>query len=159
MADQEQADEEKLAAEQVAQHLANLVGRSVAGFTPKTSSGNEPDLDLDEELFVRRNVGVASLVILSTLLHEDKGQQQNVLRQIKPEYLGEKSFDHFLFKRISDHLTTGENFSASDVEASIQEYGPAIWNEPSSERSLQGYRFTWKQLLRLRPTGSLPPLC
>lgn len=152
MTGRKQSNKEKPAAEQAAEHLANLVRRGVAGFIPKTATGREPNFDLDEELFRRRNVALASLVILSALLHGDKDQQQNVLHTVKPEYLGERSFDHFLFERISDHVVTGVSFSASDVEASIQEYGPVIWSEPSSEQSLQGHRLTWAQLLSLRPT-------
>jgi|GEM_PF-3201304 len=151
MTKRKQTDTGKRTAEKAAQHLADLMERNVAGFTPKLGLGNEPVLDLDEELF-RHNVAVASLVILAALLWGGKAQQQKVFHQVKPEYFWEKSFDRFLFTRISDSLAIGHNFSILNLEACIQEYGPATWNEPSSERSLQGHRFTVKQLIDLRPT-------
>jgi hypothetical protein len=142
----------KSAADSAAQHLANLTGRSVAGLTPKSQTGGVPTLDLSEELFRRRNVAVASLVILAALLHGNAEQQNGILQRVKPASLGEKSFDHFLFEKMADTLSAGKLLVAADMAASIEAYGPTVWGEPSNARSLQGARFTWKQVLELRPT-------
>jgi len=141
------------AAEGAARHLANLLGREVAGFTPVTRSGGEPELNLDVEL-ARQNIGVGRLTILAALLAAEAPERSQLLSTVRPDLFRDKSFDQFLFSRIAAAHGRGETLSPPELEACAQEFGGAVWDEPSDQRSLQGYRFTVRQLLRLKPTPS-----
>ena len=140
-------------AESSAQHLANLMGTSVAGFVPVSTSGASlPVLDLDVELFKRNNVAIASLVILSSLVKGDQEQREECLRRTRVEYFNEKSLDRFLFETIVEyHRATGQ-VPVQDVRARILEYGPQVWGEASDERELTGHYFMWAQIVSFSPT-------
>lgn len=152
--DDNTSQDQRNPAEQAAQNLANLLGRSVAGFIPSSNDDGEslPPLDLDIELFRRRNVSLASVVVMAGLLRSKETRRQAILRHITPEYFGEKSFDRFLFERIATRLHQHEDISLSEIETSVTEFGPTVYGEPSDERSLVGYRFTVTQILSLAPS-------
>ena len=143
----------KQAAEGAARHLANLIGTEVAGFTPVTRSGGEPQLDLDVEL-ARHNIEVGRLTILAALVAAEAPERSQLLKTVTPDLFRDKSFDQFLYSRIAAAHRQGQTLSPSELEACVQEFGHAVWNEPSDERSLQGHRFTVTQVLNLRPTRS-----
>ncbi len=152
--DNNKANEGKQAAEQAAQHLANLLGRSVAGYTPSSNAGDElpPQIDLNTELFKRRNVSIASLVVIAGLLRANRLHREAILQSAKPEFFWEKSFDRFLYERIRAALREHNDISMSDLEACIQEYEPAVYGQPANEHSLQGHRSTLVQILKFQPT-------
>lgn len=138
-------------ADSSAQHLANLLGTSVAGIIPKTPNDK---VDLNTELFVRNNMAIASLAIISGLIKGSKSRRELILRSIKPEYLHERSFESYLFGLIAEELESKDDISASVIERRISEYSMVVYGEPSNERSLQGDFFKWSQILDFEPSDS-----
>ncbi len=135
-----------------AQHLANLLGTNLAGFTPKTIDGETPKLDLNAELFVSNNVAIAELVIIAGLLKNDDDQRREILRFIEPEFMGEKSFEGYLFSLVRESLEDKAKVSLSKIGEKIPEYGPKVYGEALGRQSLEGYYFKWSQALSLEPT-------
>jgi hypothetical protein len=133
-----------------ARHLANLIGTQVAGYLPDyAKDGQPPKLDLDVELF-RNNTAIASLMILSALV-KDKGRD-SIIQILKPDHFS--LFDRYLFEVILEQLSEEGEIIASKVKYRIPEYGPKYFSEPLDEHSLNGYNFTWAQILDMDPTPS-----
>lgn len=131
-----------------AKHLANLLGREVAGYLPDYAKEGKPyKIDIDIELF-RNNVGVASLVILSALIKDKR--RDYIIKNIKPEYF--QLFDRYLLEIILEMLTNGEVVDYLKIKNQIPEYSLKYFSSPSAERSLEGYYFTLEQILDLDPT-------
>lgn len=136
-------------ADSAAQHLANLIGTSVAGFVPQPPYDK---VDLDLELFVRNNSAIASLVVISGLIKGNQTQRESILQSVKPDYLSERSFESYLFRLISDELSDKGNISLDAIEKGIPQHSQIDYGEPPSKRLLQGYFFKWTQILNLEPT-------
>jgi hypothetical protein len=133
-----------------ARHLANLIGTQVAGYLPDyAKDGLPPKLDLDVELF-RKNVSIASLVILSALV-KDKGRNW-IIQIVKPGHF--TLFPRYLFEVMLEQLSEEGEIIASKVKDRIPDYGPKYHGEPLGEHSLRGYNFTWAQILDLDPTSA-----
>jgi hypothetical protein len=131
-----------------ARHLANLLGREVAGYLPDYAKDGKPHtIDIDVEL-LENSVGVASLVILSALIKNK--QRDHIIQNINSNFLN--SFDRYLYELILEQLISGDEVDYSKIKDRIPEYGPKYYGEPSDERSLRGYYFTWAQILDLDPT-------
>src|SRR3990170_2162638 len=107
-----------IAADEAAQYLANLIGRPVAGFTPKTSSGSEAQLNLDEELAMN-HVPVAQLTILAGLHHVAASERASLLNKVSSRLFPEESFDLFLFTRMAAAASRGLALSEEEMEACV----------------------------------------
>lgn len=139
-------------ADSSAQHLANLLGTSVAGFIPETKAGKLPRLNLSTELFFRHNLAIAQLVILSGLIKGDSKQREMICRTIKPEFLGNKTFPNYLFSLAVKLMEETQDISIEVLSSNIPDFGPRIWGEPLDRRSLKGHYFQWSQILDFEPT-------
>ncbi len=98
-------------ADSSAQHLANLIGTSVAGFIPETKSGKPYTINLSTELFLRNNVAIAELVIISGLIKGEAEMRSMVFTQFKPEFFQEKSFEHYLVTIVLAKLNEKQELS------------------------------------------------
>jgi hypothetical protein len=134
-----------------AQHLANLIGTSVAGFIPESPFNK---VDLDFELFTRNNTAIASLVIISGLIKGDPTQREAILRSIKPDHLGNRSLESYLFRLISDELSDKGNVSLDAIEKSIPQHSQVDYGEPPNEKMLQGDYYKWNQILNFELTDA-----
>jgi hypothetical protein len=132
-----------------AQHLANLVGTSVAGFVPEVPNDR---VDLDMELFTRNNSAIASLVIIAGLLKGNPSQQALIRNSIEPLHLGAKSLENYLFTIVAEELRNNQVVSPEAIKQRIPEYGTVVYGEPTDYRSLQGYLFKWSQIISFEPT-------
>jgi hypothetical protein len=122
----------------------------VAGYLPDyAKDGLPPKLDLDVEL-LRNNTAIASLMILSALA-KDNGRNR-IIQIVKPEHF--TLFPRYLFEVMLEQLSEEGEIIASKVKYRIPEYGPKYFSEPLDEHSLNGYNFTWAQILDMDPTPS-----
>ena len=111
-----------------------------------------PILDLDIELFRRRNVGIASLVIISALHKANKQQRTNLLEIISPRYFDPKSLPKYLFEKIVEYLHENEYVPEAQLEDWIPEYFSQVWDEsPPQGRMLFGSHLTLRQILNFDP--------
>ena len=119
-------------AESAARHLANLLGTSVSGFVPDPPYDH---VDLDIELS-RRNVSIASLVVISGLVNGNEELQKKVGNTIRPDHFREKSFEKYLFAIISNQLSDTGRVSIQEIERLIPDFRPSVNGELSDKRSL-----------------------
>jgi hypothetical protein len=111
-----------------------------------------PILDLDIELFKRRNVSIARLVILSALLKANNQQRVKLLEILKPRYFDPKSLTRYLFEKIVAYLQVNESVPVVELENWIPEYFSEVWDEsPPGGRMLFGSHFTLRQILNFDP--------
>jgi hypothetical protein len=111
-----------------------------------------PLLDLDIELFRRRNVRIASLVILSALLKENRQQRKELLGILSPQYFDPKTLPMYLFTKIVIFLQGNETIPVSELEKWIPEYSYQVWGEsPPEERMLYSNQYTLRQILNFEP--------
>jgi hypothetical protein len=111
-----------------------------------------PILDLDIELFRRRNVVIASLVILSALLKADKPQREKYLAILSPQHFDPMSLPRYIFERIIQYLQENETIPAEEMEKWIPEFSMQVWGEPPQGRMLFGDHYTLRQILNFEPT-------
>lgn len=112
-----------------------------------------PKLDLEVELFRRRNVWIASFVILAGLLKGDKQQRQGYSKILTPGHFDPKSLSKYLFEKIIKYLDKNENVPISELEVWIPEYAIEVWGEtPPDERMLYSNQLTLRQILSFNPT-------
>ena len=142
------------AAEKAAQHLADLLGTPVAGFLPSQADQFLSQIDLDLELFRRRNVGLAALVLLAMLVKNDGQSRARLIADLRPEYFTQRSVEHFLFVRIMEALSKQQEITAETLAAFVRDYGPTVWLEPPSERSLAGHYFKVAQILSIKASDA-----
>jgi hypothetical protein len=111
-----------------------------------------PILDLDIELFRRRNVRIASLVILSALLKSEKLQREILLGIVTSRYFDPKSLPSYLFEKITIYLKEQDTIPVPVLENWIPEYSYEVWGEsPPEERMLFGHNLTLRQILNFDP--------
>lgn len=111
-----------------------------------------PILDLDIELFRRRNVRIASLVILSALLRENRRQREKLMGMLSPQHFDPKSLPRYLFEKLVIRLRDNEAVPESEMESWIPEYAYQVWGEsPPEGRMLFGNHFTLRQILNFNP--------
>jgi hypothetical protein len=107
-----------------------------------------PIVDLDIELFRRRNVRLASLVILSALLKSEKHQREILLEILTRAYFDPKSLPRYFFDKIAIYLKEHESVPVSVLEKWIPEYSFEVWGEsPPDDRMLFGNNLTLRQIL------------
>jgi hypothetical protein len=112
-----------------------------------------PKLDLDIELFRRRNVWIASFVILAGLLKADIKQREKYLVILTPSYFDPKSLPRYLFEKIISYLKENDIVPVSELEKWVPEYAVEIWSEsPPNERMLFSNQLTVRQILNFDPT-------
>ncbi|MFZ2096793.1 MAG: hypothetical protein WAV05_09165 [Anaerolineales bacterium] len=112
-----------------------------------------PILDLNIELFRRRNVGIASLVIISAILKADKKHQEDLFDILAPQYFDPKSLPQYLFEKIYNYLQENEQIPIAVLENWIPEYSFQVWGEsPPEGRMLFGHNFTLRQIINFDPT-------
>lgn len=136
-------------ADSAAQHLANLMGTSVAGFTPEPPNDK---VDLNTELFIRNNVAIAGLVIITALVKGTPNQQARILNSVEPAHLGEKSLESYLFMIMADKLRNNREISLREVEQRILEHSQAVYGESANKESLEGDFYKWSQILSFEPS-------
>jgi hypothetical protein len=157
--------EEKRVPHEAAQHLANLLGTSVAGHLPESigdvtyssllSFGKLlPNLNLDVELFRNNNVGLAALVVLAALIMDEKSQRDHIVQSIGSEHFWPKSFELHLFQRLLSYFAEHNDITSFDFSKMISDYGLEVWGEPSNEQSLLGKYFKLAQIINLAPTAT-----
>jgi hypothetical protein len=144
-------EKKKNPADSAAQHLANLIGTSVTGFVPQPPNDK---VDLNTELFLRSNVAMASLAIISALIKGHQNQRELILKSVKPEYMGKKSFENYLFGFLSSELKEKGDISIPAIEKKIPEYSMVVYGEPTNEKTLEGDFFKWSQVLNFEPTDT-----
>jgi hypothetical protein len=111
-----------------------------------------PILDLDIELFKRRNVTIASLIILAAILKANKPQREKLLDRLTPQHFDPKLLPKYLFEKIVLYLQENESVPISEMEKWIPEFSIEVWGEIPSERSLFGRHLTLRQILSFNPT-------
>jgi hypothetical protein len=111
-----------------------------------------PILDLDIELFRRRNVSIASLVILSGLLKADRQQREKYIAILSPRHFDPKSLSRYLYEKIIQYLRENETIPIEEMEKWIPEYSTQVWGEPAEGRVLFGDHYTLRQILNFEPT-------
>jgi len=110
-------------------------------------------LDLDIEMFRRRNVWIASYVILAGLLKGNRKQRQEYLEVLTPRYFDPKSLPRYLFEKIVSYLAEHESIPESVLESWIPEYSIEVWDKnPPSERTVFFDQLTLRQVLSFNPT-------
>jgi len=110
-------------------------------------------LDLDIELFRRRNVWIARYVILAGLLKGDGRQRQAYTDILTPKYFDPKSLSQYLFEKITRYLRESENVPVSELEGWVFDYFIDVWNEkPPKERMLYSSQKTLRLILSFAPT-------
>lgn len=111
-----------------------------------------PILDLDIELFRRRNVAIASLVIISALYKANKQQRIKLFGILSPRYFDPKSLPKYLFEKIVEYLQEDEYVPEAQLEDWIPEYFSQVWAEsPPQGRMLFGSHLTLRQILNFDP--------
>lgn len=63
-----------------------------------------PNIDLEQELFVRRNIFQARFVVLNVLASNNRKLHALVRKHVKPRHLGTTFFEGFLFAVMRDML-------------------------------------------------------
>jgi hypothetical protein len=112
-----------------------------------------PILDLDIELFRRRNVRLASLVILSALIKSEKHKRGKLLEILTSKYFDPKSLPRYFYEKIAVYLKEHDSVPVSVLENWILEYSFEVWGEsPPEERMLFGNNLTLRQILNFDPT-------
>ncbi len=112
-----------------------------------------PILDLDIELFRRRNVRLASLVILSALLKSEKHQREKLLGILTSKYFDPKSLSRYFYEKIAVYIKEHDSVPVSVLENWVPEYSFEVWGEsPPEERMLFGNNLTLRQILNFDPT-------
>jgi hypothetical protein len=110
-------------------------------------------LDLEIELFRRKNVWIASFVILAGLLKADQQLQQKYFEMLTPSYFDPKSLSRFLYAKIAVNLRGNETIRDSELENWIPEYAVEVWGEsPIDERMLFANQLTLRQILSFNPS-------
>jgi len=110
-------------------------------------------LDLDIEMFRRRNVWIASYVILAGLLKGNRKQRQEYLEVLTPGHFDPKSLPRYLFEKIASYLEEQEIVPEPVLEGWIPQYATEVWGEsPPNERMLFGNQLTLRQILSFNPT-------
>ena len=109
-----------------------------------------PILDLQDELYRRNNVAIATLVVLSALIKGKSIQQKTILNRLKPEYLGPKLIYSYLYTLIVEDIKNLGEVDISSILDKIPEFGPKIFGEPSSK--LKGDYFNFALILNIDPT-------
>lgn len=137
--------------ESTVQHLANLMGTSVANFIPEPPNDK---IDLETELFIRNNVAIASLVIIAGLIKGNSNQRMLILSSIEPDQLGKKSFENYLFTIITEKLRKNQEVASKTIKQRIPEYSQVIYGEPETRGSLEGNYFKWSQIQSFEPTDA-----
>ena len=111
-----------------------------------------PILDLDIELFRRRNVRIASLAILSALLKSEKLQREKLLGILTSRYFDPKSLPRYFFEKITNYLKEHDTVPVPILENWIPDYSFEVWGEsPPEERMLFGNNLTLRQILNFDP--------
>ena len=111
-----------------------------------------PKIDLQVDLFRRRNVWIASFVILAGLLKGDKEQRQRFLSILTPHHFDPKSLARYLFERLSEYLQEHEQVPEAELEKWIPHYEIKVWGSPSSERMFFSDHLKLRQILSFNPT-------
>jgi hypothetical protein len=141
-------------AEMATQHLADLLGTAVAGFLPSQADRLLKEIDLEVELFRRRNVGLASLALLAALVKSKGPDRERLIRYLRLEHFTKKSIEQFLFSCIVNATTNQQEITAEVLTSFVQEFEPTVWGEPPTERSLRGYYFKVAQILAIDPSDA-----
>jgi hypothetical protein len=112
-----------------------------------------PVLDLDIELFRRRNVGIASLVIISAILKSNKKRRNGLLNTLTPGYFDPISLPRYLFEKIYHYFQENDVVPVEALENWIPKFSSEVWGEsPPRGRTLFGNNFTLRQILNFDPT-------
>ena len=137
-----------------AQHLAKLIGSSEGNFSLQAMEGEPNSIDLNTELFSRSNIAIAKLVVIAGLLENNDLQRGKILRLIKPERLGENTFEGYLFRHIRESLQATGSVSPSQVGQQVYKFRPQVDGQASSKGSLDENIFNWVLILGFEPTPS-----
>lgn len=111
-----------------------------------------PKLDLEVEIFQRRNVWIASYVILAGLLKGNKEQRKRFLSILAPHYFDSKSLARYVFEKLCEYLQKHEQVPEAELEKWIPQYSIEVWGSPSSERMFFSDQLRLRQILSFNPT-------
>jgi len=109
-------------------------------------------LDLNIELFTRRNVRVASLVILAGLLKGDHQLKQQYISLLSPFYFDPRSMARYLFEKIASFLAEKKTITIPVLESLVPQYERDVWGESYSERMFFTNNLRLRRILSLDPT-------
>ncbi len=104
-----------------------------------------PRVNLDFELFVRRNIFLARFVVLNALIQNDQACQAELLKRLHPEHFT-NSFTRFLFQNIVEMIRSQGRVDIQELRRRIPSYAP---NDPQFTR---GCLANFDHILSLKPT-------
>jgi len=104
-----------------------------------------PKVDLDIEIFTRRNISLARFVVLNALLQNDRAYQAEILKHLRPENFT-NDFTRFLFQNIVEMIHSQGEVDAQELRCRIPSFAP---NAPEFAR---GCLANFDQILSLKPT-------
>ena len=160
----EPSDEEiPQAAEAMARLLANLSGRSVAGFFPDpladlsleqmmANPSLVPPLDIELQMVRYGDPHAAAQTILAAMIQSTAEEREGILAEIGGGDLDKDGFYSYLLDLLRTDLVTTGDISVERVPRLIPEYGPKTLSRPLEDWELRDCYFTWFQTLNLRPT-------
>jgi len=111
-----------------------------------------PKLDLEIELFRRRNVWIASFVILAGLLKGDKELRLSYLSILTPSHFDPESLARYLFEKLNEYLQKHEQVPEAELEKWIPQYSLDVWGSRPSGRDLFSGQIKLRQILSFNPT-------
>ena len=151
------------AAEAMARLLANLSGRSVAGFFPDpladlsleqmmANPSLVPPLDIELQLVRYGDSHAVAQTILAAMIQSTAEEREGILAEIGGRDLDKDGFYSYLLDLLRTEVVTTGDISVERVRRLIPEYGPKTLSRPLEDWELRDCYFTWIQILNLRPT-------
>jgi hypothetical protein len=104
-----------------------------------------PEVDLDIELSVRRNISLARLVVLNVLAYARQPYQTEVLKHLHPEHF-RNAFDRFLFENMVDMIRNRGQVDVEELRRRIPSFAP------EATEFIEGCLANYAQMLSFNPT-------
>ena len=150
-------------AEVMARLLANLSGRSIAGFFPDpladlsleqmiSEPSLVPPLDIELQMVRYGDPHAVAQTILAVMIQSTAEGREGILAEIGGRDLDKEGFYSYLLDLLRTNLVTTGDISVERVRRLIPEYGTRTLLRPLEDWELRDCYFTWFQILNLRPT-------
>jgi hypothetical protein len=150
-------------AEVMARLLANLSGRSVAGFFPDAVADLSleqmlanpslvPPLNIDLQLALFNDPHAVAQTILAAVIRSSQVEREWILVEMGGRELDRAGFYSYVLGLLQSQWVTAGTVSIDAIQQLVPEYGMLTRSQPPEEWELRDYYFTWFQILNLRPT-------
>jgi hypothetical protein len=150
-------------AEAMARFLANLSGRSIAGFFPDPPGDvsleqimAEPalvrPLEIESQMVKYSDAHAVAHTILAATIRSTAEDREQILTEIRDRGLDKEGFYSYLLDLLRADVKAKGDVSVEWIQQSIPEYGPKVLSRPLEEWELRDCFFAWFQILNLRPT-------